>query len=66
MTAVSPRIPRLRVRERQWFAGNPFKRLTDGIVNPPVYHASTIVFPTLAALEGRMVSSTYPPGRDPV
>jgi cell division protein FtsW len=33
MTAVSPRIPRLRVRERQWFAGNPFKRLTDGIVN---------------------------------
>ena len=22
-----------------------------GVVNPPVYHASTIVFPTLAALE---------------
>ena len=30
-----------------------------GIINPPVYHASTILYPTVAALKGRNTKVTY-------
>ena len=38
---------------RGWFTPAGIPERQEGIVNPPLYRASTILYPTMAAYEGR-------------